>query len=356
LSASTKSARGEREEDLAALWLPQLLDLADRIRTAARTALVEAVVSGSLESIARSVGQGAGDVTFGLDVPTERVLDLWLREAAAGGPLSLLTEESGWRHMGPDSAGRPSDLRGFDHGGPRIVVDPIDGTRMLMADMRSAWTVIGFASPGNAQPSLSDVSAGVLSEIPDSRGGIWRRMRAVRGQGCTYEERRLTDGYSLSSRRMSAGADDRADRGFFPFFKYMPDQRPAIATIEAEFLARLAQDEGADVRSCWDDQYISNAGQLALLALGSYRMIADLRAWHAQRHGRTTLTSKPYDVSGAVLCAQEAGCIVEAVDGGKLDFPLDAKTPVSFVGWANAATRKRLAPHLHAALGSGTPR
>jgi fructose-1,6-bisphosphatase/inositol monophosphatase family enzyme len=104
------------------------------------------------------------------------------------------------------------------------------------------------------------------------------------------------------------------------------------------------------VRACWDDQYVSNGGQLALLALGTYRMIADLRASVAARHGRTTLTGKPYDISGAVLCAQEAGCVVTAVDGSPLDFPLDAETPVGFVGWANAATSERLAPHLAMAL------
>ena len=36
--------------------------------------------------------------------------------------------------------------------------------------------------------------------------------------------------------------------------------------------------------------------------------------------------------------------------GGALDFPLDATTPVAFVGWANAATATRLGPHLRAAL------
>ena len=37
-------------------------------------------------------------------------------------------------------------------------------------------------------------------------------------------------------------------------------------------------------------------------------------------------------------------------DGGGLDFDLDTTTPVSFVGFANQATRERLEPHLAATL------
>jgi hypothetical protein len=123
-----------------------------------------------------------------------------------------------------------------------------------------------------------------------------------------------------------------------------------VAAVEADFFGRLARDEHADLRHVFDDQYISNAGQLVLLALGSYRMIADLRALLAARAGVRTTTSKPYDLAGAVLCARRAGCVVTAGDGTELDFALDCTTPVHFAGWTNAATARRLAPHLSAAV------
>ena len=332
-------------------WLPRLVDLADRIRAATRAALLDAVAGGSLESLSRTAAVGAGDVTFGIDVPAEEAVSRWLEETARAEPLSLLTEDAGWRHLGPGERGGVRELDGFDHRGPRISVDPIDGTRMLMSDLRAAWTVIGLAGPGAAAPRLSDVVLGVLSEIPDSRAARFRRLTAARGRGCKLEERGLADGSPTAERRLETGTDDRADRGTFAFFRYAPDQRPGIAAIEAAFFARLAEREGADVRSCFDDQYISNGGQLALLALGSYRMIADLRALLAARRGTPTLTGKPYDVAGAVICPEEAGCVVTAADGSALDFPLDAETPVGFVGWANRETARRLAPHLRAVLG-----
>jgi len=334
----------------AQAWLPRLVELSDRVREAVRGALLRAVEHGSLDELARPAGEGAGDVTYGIDVPAERALDGWLEERAREGPLSLLTEDTGWRHRGPDGRGGTSRLEGFGHGGPRIAVDPIDGTRVLMADLRPAWSVIAFAGPGDRQPQLSETEAGVLAEIPDSRAAAFRRLAAVRGGGCGLEERRLDDGTLLRRRRLEADRDDRAERGFFPFFRYLPGQRPGIARVEAAFFDRLERQEHAEVRTCFDDQYLSNGAQLALLALGTYRMIADLRAYLAARSGRPTLASKPYDVAGAILVAREAGCVVEQADGTALDFPIDVTTPVSFVGWANAATARRLRPHLSGAL------
>jgi fructose-1,6-bisphosphatase/inositol monophosphatase family enzyme len=344
---------GDRRERVAGvneLWLERLLDLSDRVRGAARGALLRAVQAGSLDELSRQAGTGAGDVTYGIDVPAEDAVSDWFEEVARSTALSLLTEDAGWRHRGPDGIGGARELDGFHHGGPRISVDPIDGTRMLMNDLRPAWTVIGAAGAGAGTPRLSEVAVGILSEIPDSRAAKYRRLVAQRGQGCKFEERALADDRVVAKRKLDAGSDDRIDHGLFPFFRYMPDQRPEIAAIEAAFFQRIAEKAGADVRACWDDQYVSNGGQLALLAMGTYRMIADLRAWLAAKRGRPTLTGKPYDIAGAVICAQEAGCIVADVDGSPLDMPLDTKTPVGFVGFANRRTASRLGPHLREAM------
>jgi len=330
-------------------WRPRLFELCDRLREVTRTALAQAEREGRLDELARPHGRGVGDVTFGLDVPAEERIAAWTRAAASDQPLSLLTEDAGWRHLGPDGRGGVRELDGFDHGGPRIAIDPVDGTRNLMADLRSAWTVVAFAPPGAAQPRLSECTGGIVSEIPGALAARWRRFSSG-GERCTLALHELADGARVSERELSVDADARADHGYFPFFRYEPAQRPAIARLEAAFFARLARHEKSDMRSIYDDQYIASAGQLVLLALGRYRMVVDPREYVQRGGGPPGATSKPYDLAGAVVCARAAGTVLTAVEGGTLDFPIDATTPVGYAGYANEPTRARLEPHWLATL------
>lgn len=333
-------------------WTERLTDLCDRIRRAARTAL-DVPCPGQ---VARPVSQGVGDVTYELDACCERVITEWLEECAREGPLSLLTEDAGWRHRGPGSGG-PIDLGDltdrddpFDHGGPRIAIDPVDGTRNLMGDLRSAWTVISFAGPGPGQPRLADQTLGLVSELPDTRAAHYRVLHATPTSPCVLELRDLALGALISERHVAVDDDDRPDHGYFPFFRYAPELRPHLAAVEAEFFRRLREHEDADTRHCFDDQYICGAGQLILLALGTYRSLVDLRGFVGQRAGLATTTGHPYDVAGAIVCARAAGCVVTDEGGHELDFPIDCTTPVNMIAWTNTPTAHRLAPHLQAAL------
>src|SRR5262245_59092040 len=160
--------RGSTRERMTVFerWQARLFRLCDELRGVTRGALLEADARGSFDSLARPRGIGKGDVTFGLDLPSEERVEAWQRELARTEPLSVLTEDAGWRHLGPDGRGGERALPGFDHGGPRIAIDPVDGTRNLMADLRSAWTVVAFAPPGAREPRLAECTGGIVSEIP----------------------------------------------------------------------------------------------------------------------------------------------------------------------------------------------
>lgn len=328
---------------VARAWREPLLALARRLREGTRGALHAALAEDRLEALGRPVARGAGDTTFGLDVAPEALLETWFEERAREGPLSLFTEDAGWRHSG-GSAGDP-----FDHGGPRIVVDPVDGARNLMHDLRPAWTVVSFCGPGRGMPRYGDLVAGLVSEIPDSRSTRARRLWAVRGEGCSLALEDLSATTAASERPLRTDSEARVDHGYFSFFAYHPVQRPPVAALGTAFFQRLEAFEGADLDHCYDDQYISSGGQLALLALGTYRLVVDVRGSLAVAAPQ----AKPYDMAGAALCAEEAGCVVRHPRGGPLDFPLDATTPVDFAGFANAATERRLGPHLSAVLETG---
>ncbi|MCA9001482.1 MAG: hypothetical protein KDB61_06135 [Planctomycetes bacterium] len=328
---------------------PALRDLAARIRRIARGA------PSALDSptAAHPVGMGSGDVTFPPDALTEECVESWFREQARIAPLSVLTEDTGWRHRGPGPGpGGWRELPDFDHGEPRVCIDPIDGTRPLMFDLRPAWTVIGVAGPGSGVLLQSQVELGLVTEIPTRLAGWARELEAVRGEGCSLEEIPLFDQVAGEARNLRPIDDARVDHGHFPFFSYHPDVRPVAQSIARDFFERLRTKEGARIEHCYDDQYTSSGGQLALLAMGQYTMIADLRPWLRDPHGRVSQCAKPYDVSGAVVCAMEAGCSVLHGSGGTLDFPLDTETPVGFLGFAGPRTRDRLLPHLREATDS----
>lgn len=332
-------------------WRAELLQLVHDLRTQTTRALLAAGESVDVaRRLARPVGprgSDAGDLTFGLDAPGEALLDRWLLQAARERPLSLLTEDRGWRHRGPapERPGESMELPDFDHGGPRIAIDPVDGTRNLMVGLRSAWSVISFAPAGAGMPKLSELSAGIVSELPSLRAALMSTFVAD-SEGCRLEQRELCSGRLLSQEPQRVDADDRVDHGYFPFFRFEPRMRPHLAWLEAEFCALLASEEGADPETIYDDQYISNAGQLTLLMQGTYRMIVDARALAAEYLDSPTPSSRPYDLAGAIFCARAAGAEVRAADGGELDFPIDNQTPVHMAAYVNRATRLRLEPHL----------
>lgn len=343
-------------------WHARLVDLARRIRAGTRAALADAAARGGPGALARSVGAGAGDETFGLDAVSESIVTRWLEETASVHPLSFLTEDVGWRHLGPGAGGRAVALPDFDHGGPRIACDPIDGTRNLMHDLRSAWTVLGLAGPGAGVPRLAEVEFGLVAELPDSRAGRTRTFVARRGSGCRLVEEDLAasapapatgtpaTGSPATERVLRADTDDRPDEGYFSFFSFHPEVRPAVARLALDFFRRLERGHGARLESCLDDQYIASAAQLVLVATGTYRLAVDARGRIPRIGGPATRSAAPYDVSGAVLCAREAGAVVLDLDGEPLDVPLDVTTPVSFCAFPNEATRARLWPELAASL------
>jgi fructose-1,6-bisphosphatase/inositol monophosphatase family enzyme len=332
-------------------WSGAISELCAEIRGPVRAGLAEVAAGrASLDSVAEAVSVGAGDVTFAIDVVAEQQVTRWLEREGARRPLSLMTEDAGWRHVGPGPDGSHVELSGFDHGGPRIALDPIDGTRNIMHDVRSAWIVVSLAGPGAGAPRFEDVEFGVVSELPDTRAAVARELSARRGGGACMRRLELGSGADLGQRTITADSARRLDGGYFPCFGFHPALRPHAQRLGAHIARRVAEEYGADESRMFDDQYISSGGQLALLALGRYRSIVDARGEIGARVSDPRQTCKPYDMAGAALVAQEAGCVVVRPDGAPLDFELDTHTTVDFAGFHNRATAEAILPFLREGL------
>ncbi|MEZ5168338.1 MAG: hypothetical protein R2695_18380 [Acidimicrobiales bacterium] len=122
-----------------------------------------------------------------------------------------------------------------------VIVDTIDGTRGLMYDKRSAWSLAAAAPHGGRS---GDLVAAAMTELPTTKQGAADQLSGVRGGGVIAERRTLGGGVVLLAARPSTATD--LDHGFGGLAKFFPPGKPTLAEIEARLFARARR--GAGVR------------------------------------------------------------------------------------------------------------
>ncbi len=338
--------------------LERLLDLHERIRSKVIAAqersalgrLGEATdrtrdASGGVRAAnAEVAAEGAADISFGIDVEAESVIEEFAEEFAKETPILVVSEGLGVRAFG--TAGRTPEWR--------LVIDPIDGTRNLMFDLRSGFVLSAFAPEKGDATRLSDVRVALQTELPPTDRRSFDQMSAIRGQGARIVRRDLATGAIRSEQRLERSDDARLDNGFFVFFKFNFRERGVLGAIEQRFFELLVESKKIDGRLLFDDQYICSAGQLQLMLTRRYRFLADLRGFVGDRLGFANQTSKPYDVCCALI-AEEAGILLTDGRGEKFDVPLDLESRVTLVAYPNAAVRAALEPLLFRAMAEILP-
>lgn len=234
----------------------------------------------------------------------------------------------------------------------RIIVDPIDGSRGLMYQKRSAWILTGVAPNRGDRTSLQDIALAIQTEIPLVKQHLSDQAWAIKGKG-THAERydRLSGGrLPLALRASTAGT---IAHGFATVSRFFPGTREELAAIDDEIIdGALGPGQPGKAR-CFEDQYISSGGQLYELMSGHDRFVADLRPLmrdlRAKRGYPAPLCCHPYDLSSSLI-ATEQGVVVTDAAGGELNAPLDLKTDVAWVGYANERIQRQVEPLLQAAL------
>jgi hypothetical protein len=234
----------------------------------------------------------------------------------------------------------------------RFLVDPIDGTRSIMYQKRSAWALTGVAPNRGEATCASDIELAVQTEIPCSKQRLADELWAVRGQGARAERVDLGSGARtpLSLRPSRAS---NIDHGYSSMVRFFPGGRAELAALDDQLVEQLLGPPVPGKAQCFEDQYPSTGGQLYELMVGHDRFVADLRPLLGRkllRSGKPFGAScHPYDAS-AMLIAEEAGVLLTNGRGGKLDFPLDLETDVDWIGYANAGLRARIEPLLMSLL------
>jgi fructose-1,6-bisphosphatase/inositol monophosphatase family enzyme len=308
-----------------------LCRLQDALRTAVRTAQ-----RNDANRLPRVAAVTAADTIYAVDrIGEEAVLGWFGRHWPARWPVEIVMEGLEGRDPVTFPAGIP-----VTRTLAKCIIDPIDGTRGLMYDKRSAWSLAALAPQRGARTQLRDILVAAMTELPVGKAGAADQLSAVRGQGVRAERIDLRTG----RRRRFVPRPSRATEaahGFASFVKFFPAGKAWLAALEEKLWRRLGA--GGEI---FDDQYMSTGGQLYELLMGHDRFVADLRPLAAARlRLRSALSCHPYDICTALI-AQEAGCVISGPAGRPLRAPLDTTSPVAWVGYANPALARRIMPAL----------
>lgn len=296
-----------------------------RIAEAVRDDVLAACRAQTVEELAAYDDSGPGDTAFAIDrVSEDRLLelvaDLPVRLVAEG--VAASTKDAEWT----------------------LLADPLDGTRPLAHQKRSAWVLLG-ATRGDR---LRDLEISVAVEVPTLKAGWADVLSAVRGEGVTAERVDLRTG----DRRPLTVQPSRAtglEQGYGGVARYFPGARAELAEIDDAVHRRILGPARPGKAQAFEDQYCTG-GTLVELAVGHDRWAADLRPLLGAGGGPSAgICAHPYDLAGWLVAA-EAGVVVTGLDGGPLDAPLDLTSDVGWAAYANDDVRALVEPALQAEL------
>ncbi len=314
-----------------------------------RAAVVAETERASTEELAAVVKDDEGDTIFAVDKVSEELLvEFFEREVAPGSPLVLIAEGlEGGQIILPHGTLEADALW-------RVVVDPIDGTRGLMYQKRSAWILTGVAPNRGVETNLEDIELAVQTEIPLVKQHLSDAAWAVRGEGAQAERlNRLTGERAPLTLRPSRSATML--NGYAQIARFFPGARDVLAEIDEEIVRGALGPAPEGKALCFEDQYTSSGGQLFELMTGHDRFTADLRALLGPvmeaRGLAVSLCCHPYDLC-TELIARELGVIVTDARGGPLRATLAVEPDVAWAGYANEQLRAVIEPLLRSALGA----
>ena len=327
--------------------IQHLINPIRRLHRKIREAVVESCERSALEELSAVAREEEGDTIYEVDrVSEELLVEFFEHEVATTTPLVLVAEGL--------PTGKIVLPKGSDESEAlyRIIVDPIDGTRGLMYQKRSAWILTGVAPNKGPATSLSDIEFAMQTELPLVKQHLSDSAWAIRGAGAHAERfNRLTGEYFPL--RLQPSASKTIAHGYAQISRFFPGARDELAAIDEEIVLGALGPVQPDKAHCFEDQYTSSGGQLYELMSGHDRFNADIRPLMnrllAQRGIVLGICCHPYDVC-TELVAREAGVIVTDEYGNQLAAELSVAPNVTWIGYANSSIREQIEPLLRQAL------
>ena len=205
------------------------------------------------------------DTIYAIDVVGEAVVTRLAERLARDQPVVMIAEGlPGGRRCYPDGADEAAAAW-------RVIVDPIDGTRGLMYQKRSAWILTGAAPNRGRDTSLRDIELAVQTEIPLVKQHLSDQMWALRDGGVQAQRFNRLTGEAVPIRlRPSTAAT--IEHGYASIVRFFPGAR-LVLTHPALRLRRLQRGRHArlertgrstHIRARWSQPSTGAAGSAPL--------------------------------------------------------------------------------------------
>ncbi len=226
-------------------------------------------------SFARVAGVTAADTIYQVDRLGEEAIVAWFEKNwPRAWPVELVMEglEEGEPLTFP--RGTPVARTVF-----KCILDPIDGTRNLMYDKRSAWTLAALAPQRGAKTTLADLVVAAMTELPTSKQWRADQLSAVRGGGARRLLAEAIDVRGGTRKRFFPRPSPARDfqHGFASLVKFFPEGKSLLARVEEALWGELYGLSRPGASLVFDDQYLTTGSQIYELLVGHDRMIGDLR-------------------------------------------------------------------------------
>ncbi len=324
-----------------------LLEPLKRLHATIRKTVVEACERSAIEAMSEIAKEEEGDTIYAVDrISEELLVEFFEHEIANIAPVILIAEGLQGGRLTLPRGTKEQDAHW------RIIVDPIDGTRGLMYQKRSAWILTGVALNHGPQTSLRNIRFAIQTEIPLVKQHLSDCIWAAQGGGINAERFNRISGETVGITLQPSRAKTIA-HGYAQIARFFPGARDELAKIDEEIVLDALGPVQYGKAHCFEDQYASSGGQLYELMSGRDRFTADLRPLMesilAGRGATMGICCHPYDLC-TELIAREAGVIVTDIDGQLLDAELSVEPRVTWVGYANADIQAQIQPLLRSAL------
>lgn len=315
-----------------------------RLQDSIRDTLIAARDAQAGSELAEVAEITAADTIYRIDKVSESAILAWFESHwPADWPVELVME-------GIEHGDAPTFPRGthVERTELKCILDPIDGTRSLMYDKRSAWMLSALAPQRGDRTDLTDIVVAAMTELPTSKQWAADQISGVRGCGPSGLVAERIDVRGGGRTRLEVRPSQATDfrHGFAALSRFFPEGKALIARVEERLWDALYGLGRSTSPLVFEDQYISTGGQIYELLIGHDRMLGDLRPLVFRSIGfDSALVCHPYDICTAMLL-QEAGGVVETPDGAPLRALLDTTSPVAWMGYANPALAEQVRPIL----------